>query len=202
MRIYDRFGYIHEVPARQSTGVAHPFNQAQVLYDGFGDPVGFAFLAPFLPLIAKAAGALLPTVTSLLTSSSRPTAPPPSASPQPASLPQAMPLPVPPPSAPAPPPQFIVVREPAPAISPSMPPSAQIVPTAILRPRRLRRRRSPVRLRVKRVTEQMSVAPPATAELRPTSMTVEPSPTAPPLPATGSASDLSGWHPVHFGRYF
>jgi hypothetical protein len=204
MRIYDRFGYIHEVPDRQSIRVAHPFDQAQVLYDGFGDPVGFAFLAPFLPLVAKAAGALLPTLTSLLTSSPRPAAaPPPSSTPQPVQSPQAMTLPGPLPSAAAPSPQIIVIREPAAAIPPpSIPPSAQIAPMAILRPRRLRRRRAPVRLRVKRVTEQMSVPPPAAVQLRPTSMAAEPSPAEPASPATESGGEMSGWYPVRFGSYF
>lgn len=205
MRFYDRFGYTHEVPDQQSIGRAHPLDQAQVVYNGFGDPVGFAFLAPFLPLIAKAAGALLPTVTSLLTSSPRPAAAPaPSPSPRPDPLQQSLPPPGPLPSAPAPPPQFIVVREPAPAMLPSMPLPAQMVPSAVLRPRRvrLRRRRAPVRLRVERVTEQMSVPPPATVQLRPTSMTAEPSPAAPPSPATESSGEMSGWYPVRFGSYF
>jgi hypothetical protein len=200
MRIYDRFGYTHEVPDRPSVGVGHPFDQPQVLYDGFGDPVGFAFLAPFLPLIAKAAGALLPTVTSLLTSSPRPAAaapPPPSTGPVPS--PQALP----PPSAAAPPPQIIVIREPATAISPSsMPFPAQIAPTAVLRPRRLRRRRAPVRVRLERVTEQMTVPPPATVRLRPTSMSAEPPPMTPPSPASESGGEMSGWYPVQFGSYF
>jgi hypothetical protein len=118
-------------------------------------------------------------------------------------LPQALPLPRPLPTAAAPPPQIIVIREPAPAIPPSfMPPPAQTAPAAVLRPRRLRRRRAPVRLRVERVTEQMTVPPPATVRLRPPLVTAEPWRTAPPPPATESSGGMSGWYPAQFGSYF
>jgi hypothetical protein len=202
MRVYDRFGYPHEVPDYQPIGRGHPFERAQLVYDGFGDPVGFAFLAPFLPLIAKAAGALLPTVTSLLTSSPRAAAaPPPSPSPQPAPPPQAMRPSGPLPSAAAPSPQIVVIREPAPAIPPPMPPPGQIVSTTILRPRRLRRRRVPVRLRVARATDQMSVPSPSAVRMPPTSTTAEPLPAEPASSPTETSSAMSGWYPVHFGSY-
>jgi len=204
MRVYDRFGYAHEVLGRQPIGRTHPFDQTQVVYNGFGDPVGFAFLAPFLPLIAKAAGALLPTVAGLLTSSSTPkpaSAPPPRPAPVPPPQPMAPPGPMP--SGAAPSPQFVVIREPAVAIPPSsISSSSQIAPTVILRPRRLRRRRAPVRLRVDRVTEQMSVPPQTAVQLRPTSMTAEPSPVEPVSPAGESRVEVSGWYPVRLGRYF
>jgi hypothetical protein len=186
MRVYDRFGYAHEIPGPQPIGRAHAYDQPQVVYDGFGDPVGFAFLAPFLPLIAKAAGAILPTVASFLTSSPRAAVAPPSPpTPQPVPVPQTIPVPLPPSTA---------------APSPSMLPPGQITPTTILRTRRLHRRR-PVRLRVERVTEQVSVPPSSLVHPRPSSMTAEPLPAEPASTVSQSRSEMSGWYPAQFGRY-
>jgi hypothetical protein len=200
MRVYDRFGYAHEIPGPQPIGRAHAYDQPQVVYDGFGDPVGFAFLAPFLPLIAKAAGAILPTVASFLTSSTRAAVAPPSPpTPQPVPVPQTIPVPLPPSTA-APSPQILVIREPAPAMVPSMLPPGQITPTTILRTRRLHRRR-PVRLRVERVTEQVSVPPSSLVHPRPSSMTAEPLPAEPASTVSQSRSEMSGWYPAQFGRY-
>src|SRR5215469_10803471 len=202
MRVYARFGYAHEIPGPPPIGRAPAFDQAQVVYDGFGDPVGFAFLAPFLPLIAKAAGAILPTVASFLTSSPKAAvAPQPPPTSQPVPVPQTFPMPVPPPSTAAPSPQIVVIREPAPAMVPPMLPSGQIGPTTILRTRRLRRRR-PVRLRVERVTEQVPVPPSSPVQPRPSPMTAEPLPAEPPPPVSQSRSEVSGWYPAQFGRYF
>jgi hypothetical protein len=202
MVMRDRLGYIHEVPDRQYIGAAHPSDQAQIVYDGFGDPVGFAFLAPLLPLLAKGAAALLPAVTSLFTSSPRPAAaPPPPTIPRPLPMPQALPMPRPLPAT-ATPPQIIVIREPSTATPlPSMPP-AQAPPTVVLRPRRLRRRRAPVRLRVERMTEQMVVPPPVMLRPRPPIVTAESSRAAPLPPATESSGGMSDWYPAQFGNYF
>jgi hypothetical protein len=203
MRVRDRFGYIYEVPDRRSIGSARAADQAQIVYDGFGDPIGFAFLAPLLPLVAKAAGALLPAVTSLFTSSPRPAAAPPAPTiPRPLPMPQALPVTRPLPAPATPTPQIIVIREPSLATPPPSMPPAQAPPTVVFRPRRLRRRRAPVRLMAERVTEQMVVPPPVMLRPRPSIVTAESSRAAPLPPATESSGGMSGWYPAQFGNYF
>jgi hypothetical protein len=171
MIIRDQFGYLHDVPNRQFVGADEsPFGE--VVYDGFGDPLGaFPVLAALLP-------SLLPMITSIL----------------PGLIPRPSAPPSPPPSAPAPPfapepvapalQKVVVIREPGPAAPIPLPyaPPGPGTPLMIRRRRVRRRRRAPVRARVeRRVTEQLTVPPlPGSAEPL-------------PPPATESSGGLSGY---------
>ncbi len=65
-------GYVHEVPDHRYggfSGYGEPVvwqpvqpQYGQVVYDGFGNPVGLPILAALAPLAAKAAGALVPMI--------------------------------------------------------------------------------------------------------------------------------------------
>jgi len=185
MLVRDQFGYFHDIPDQRFGGWSNP-GFGEVVYDGLGNPLGLPFIAALAPLAAK----LLPMAASLLPmlapsgSSSRPSSPAP-------------PAPLPPPydplrsSAAPPPPQIIIIREPAPAAALSPPPSLLPVqgrPVVVFRRRGARRR--PVRVKVERVTEQVSVPPPRLA------------PPLPPL-ATEASGGVNGWYPApHFGSYF
>ena len=197
MLIRDQFGYFHEIPdARFGRWGDHGLGG--VVYDGLGNPVGaFPFLAALAPLAAK----ILPMVSSILPglAPASPSAPPPSPAPSepppPAPIPPPLALPYPPPPSALPSqPQMVVIREPSAAVSPfppSSPPFGPGRPLLVLRRRGRRRRRTPVRLKVERVTEQVSVPPRAL-----------PPPPLPPL-ATESNGGVNGWYPVgQFGSYF
>jgi hypothetical protein len=55
MLVRDRLGYIHNVPNRA-------YGSQEVIYDGLGNPVGFAFLAPLLSAIGPALSSALPSI--------------------------------------------------------------------------------------------------------------------------------------------
>jgi len=55
MLVRDRLGYIHNVPNRS-------YGSQEVIYDGLGNPVGFAFLAPLLSAIGPALTSALPSI--------------------------------------------------------------------------------------------------------------------------------------------
>jgi hypothetical protein len=184
MLFRDQFGYFHDVPDERFGGWASP-GFGEVVYDGLGNPLGFPALAALLPLAAK----ILPIASSLLpmlAPSGSPSSPPSPAAPSPP------PPPVPPfPLSPSlSPPQIIVVREPAPErslFSPTLP-AVQARPPVVFRRRGARRRRRPVRVKIERLREQVSVPPPA----------------LPPLPlATEASGGVNGWYPgEHFGNYY
>ena len=178
MLIRDRFGYFYDVPDERFSGWVAP-GLGEIAYDGFGNPLGFPALAALLPLAAKflpMAASLLPGLTS--------SAPPPAQPPAPVRAPAA------PPVAPViAPPQVIVIREPAPAM-PAGPQgimrSVQALPRVRLHRRRGRRR--PVRVKVERLTEQVTVPPPAALP-------------PPQTTATEASGGMNGWYPApHFGR--
>jgi len=86
------------------------------------------------------------------------------------------------------PPQIIVMREPAPGRGVFLPPP-QIAPRVLFRRRGARRRRTPIRARVERFTEQVSVPPSALPE--PVSM------------ATEASGGMNGWYSgPYFGGYY
>jgi len=78
----------------------------QPLFDGLGNPLGLPFLAalgPLLPMLAKGASALLPSLLPMLTGGGAAPSPPPM-TPEPAPLPPPAPAAAPMPMEPAPPP--------------------------------------------------------------------------------------------------
>src|SRR2546428_9979101 len=93
MLVRDGLGYVHNIPDYSPRG------PQQVIYDGLGNPVGFAFLAPLLSALAPA----LPSIIGGLFGGEKeepPAAPPPPSAPPPMA-PAARP--VPPPALPLPP---------------------------------------------------------------------------------------------------
>jgi hypothetical protein len=69
-------GYLHEVPDSQAYGgylgeLPDQMGEGQVLYDGFGNPVGLPFLAPIASALAPMAAKALPGVVRGLTGSLR-----------------------------------------------------------------------------------------------------------------------------------
>jgi|SRR5882724_12029626 len=56
MLVRDRLGYIHNVPDRAAYG------SQEVVYDGLGNPVGLAFLAPLLSALGPALTSALPSI--------------------------------------------------------------------------------------------------------------------------------------------
>jgi hypothetical protein len=69
-------GYLHEVPDSQAYGsymgeLPDHMGEGQVLYDGFGNPVGLPFLAPIASALAPMAAKALPGVVRGLTGSLR-----------------------------------------------------------------------------------------------------------------------------------
>ena len=182
----DQFGHLRAIPDQGvygGYGAPPGFSEAQVVYDGFGNPLGaFPFLAALAPFAAK----LLPAVTKILPGIlSPPTQPQPVAPP---------PLPPPTVIAPEPPPTITQVPIPTPLLPPTFAPSAMPQdgqrPIFIRRRRRLRRR-VPMRVRMERTREEVSVPPPARGPITPASVDVSPS-IVDASPATG----LSG-----YGRY-
>jgi hypothetical protein len=95
MLIRDGLGYVHDVPDSRLYGFQH------VGYDGLGNPVGFAFLAPLLEALPSIASAVLPAIGNLFGGGKKGDGPPPPAE-------AALPPPehaalAPPPMAPCPP---------------------------------------------------------------------------------------------------
>jgi hypothetical protein len=180
MLFRDQFGYFHDVPDERVGWVSPGFGE--VLYDGLGNPLGFPLLS-LLPLAAQ----ILP---SLLGPSGSPSSPPAPAAPPPPPVASSSPPPVQlfAPSPSMSPPQIIVVREPAPGGGAFLPPP-QIAPRVLFRRRGARRRRTPIRARVERFTEQVSVPPSALPE--PVSM------------ATEASGEMNGWYSgPYFGGYY
>ena len=180
MLFRDQFGYFHDVPDERVGWVSPGFGE--VLYDGLGNPLGFPLLS-LLPLAAQ----ILP---SLLGPSGSPSSPPAPAAPPPPPVASSSPPPVQlfAPSPSMSPPQIIVVREPAPERGAFLPPP-QIAPRVLFRRRGARRRRTPIRARVERFTEQVSVPPSALPE--PVSM------------ATEASGEMNGWYSgPYFGGYY
>src|SRR2546425_13184311 len=101
MLVRDGLGYVHNIPDYSPRG------PQQVIYDGLGNPVGFAFLAPLLSALAPA----LPSIIGGLFGGEKeePAAAPPPPAPPPPTGPEAPPLPPPafppPPGGGPPPPQ-------------------------------------------------------------------------------------------------
>lgn len=181
MLFRDQFGYFHDVPDERFGGWVNP-GFGEVLYDGLGNPLGFPLLS-LLPLAAQ----ILP---SLLGPSGSPSSPPAPAAPPPPPVASSSPPPVQlfAPSPSMSPPQIIVVREPAPERGAFLPPP-QIAPRVLFRRRGARRRRTPMRARVERFTEQVSVPPSALPE--PVSM------------ATEASGEMNGWYSgPYFGGYY
>jgi hypothetical protein len=180
MLFRDQFGYFHDVPDERVGWVSPGFGE--VLYDRLGNPLGFPLLS-LLPLAAQ----ILP---SLLGPSGSPSSPPAPAAPPPPPVASSSPPPVQlfAPSPSMSPPQIIVVREPAPGGGAFLPPP-QIAPRVLFRRRGARRRRTPIRARVERFTEQVSVPPSALPE--PVSM------------ATEASGEMNGWYSgPYFGGYY
>lgn len=208
MLIRDQFGYFHDIPDERFGGWASP-GLGEVVYDRLGNPLGLPFLAALAPLAAK----ILPMVSSLLPMLA------PSDHPSPPPSPAAAPPPVPPfPLSPSvSPPQIIVIREPAPErplFLPSTLPPVQARPQVVFRRRGARRRRTPVRVRLERLREQVSLPPPALPRFLPLATEANggvreevslPPPAVPPfLPlATEANGGVNGWYPAeHFGSYY
>lgn len=180
MLFRDQFGYFHDVPDERVGWVSPGFGE--VVYDNLGNPLGFPLLS-LLPLAAQ----ILP---SLLGPSGSPSSPPAPAAPPPPPVASSSPPPVQlfAPSPSMSPPQIIVVREPAPERGAFLPPP-QIAPRVLFRRRGARRRRTPIRARVERFTEQVSVPPSALPE--PVSM------------ATEASGEMNGWYSgPYFGGYY
>jgi len=180
MLFRDQFGYFHDVPDERVGWVSPGFGE--VVYNGLGNPLGFPLLS-LLPLAAQ----ILP---SLLGPSGSPSSPPAPAAPPPPPVASSSPPPVQlfAPSPSMSPPQIIVVREPAPERGAFLPPP-QIAPRVLFRRRGARRRRTPIRARVERFTEQVSVPPSALPE--PVSI------------ATEASGEMNGWYSgPYFGGYY
>lgn len=189
----DQFGHLRAIPDREvygGYGAPPGFGEAQVVYDGFGNPLGaFPFLAALAPFAAK----LLPAVTKIL-----PGILSPPTQPQPVAPPPASPMPPPAATAPEPLPTITQVPMPTPLLPPSFAPSPMPrggqQPIFIRRRRRLRRR-VPMRVRVERMREEVRMPPPTRGPIAPAS--ADASQQAPPLvDAPPPATDLSG-----YGRY-
>jgi hypothetical protein len=137
---------------------------------------------------------LLPAVTKIL-----PGILSPPTEPQPVAPPPPPPSPMPPPAAtaPEPPPTITQVPMPTPLLPPPFAPSP--MPRGgqqpiFIRRRRRPRRRVPMRVRVERMREEVSMPPPARRPIAPASADV--SPPAPPLVDAPPATGLTG-----YGRY-
>lgn len=180
MLIQDQFGYFYDVPNERFGGWVAP-GLGEMGYDGFGNPLGFPALAALLPMAAK----ILPMAANLLPGLLSPSQPAPAPAPAPVAPPAAPVVPA------IAPPQVIVIREPAPAIPAAPQGIMRPVPAPLpIRSHRRRGRRRPVRVRVDRFTEQVTVPPPPALP--------------PPQPLANEASGgMSGWYPApHFGSYY
>jgi hypothetical protein len=172
----NEFGYLRQIPdARFADGLG---NYGEVIYDGFGNPLGILpFLAALAPALAPLAAKLLPKAAAILPGLISP--------------PRAA-APAPPPPMPVTPPISVPPPAPAPAVSttvqvpvpmPMMPPMPPMPAPGAQRPvyfarRRRPRRRVPVRLRVR---EEITAPSAATVHVQPPLVSVSP-------PATGELS--------------
>jgi hypothetical protein len=199
----DGFGYLRQVP----DGLGDYSDAGEVVYDGFGNPLG---IAPLLAALAPLAKTLIPAAASFLPGlvssvmGPRPSAP----------TPPAIAPPPPPAGPPAPPPVITapatptIIQVPVPV---PMPLQQPLGPSPYLQPRRplivyrrrRRVRRVPVRLRV---TERVT-APPAEVPAQPPPVAVLPPPQVPPPSAPPVATESSGgvsgygWY-APFSGYF
>jgi len=177
MTYRNEFGYLRQVPdERFADGLG---NYGEVIYDGFGNPLGILpFLAALAPALAPLAAKLLPKAAAILPGlfsppRAAPPAPPP---PMPVTPPMSFPPPAPAPAAATP------IQVPMPM--PMMPPIAPPTPTpgaqrlVYFARRRRPRRRVPVRLRVR---EEVTAPPAATVRVQPPPVSVSP-------PASGELS--------------
>jgi hypothetical protein len=205
----DRFGYLRQIPDAQfGDGFGDYSDAGEVIYDGFGNPLGIlpflaALAAPLAQKLIPRVAASLPGLVSSITGR-RPSVPP---------TPEAAPPPPPPPppapvvSAPTTP-TIIQVPVPFPMppqqpMGPSPYPQAQQRPLRIYRRRRHLRRRAPVRLRV---TEQVTVPPSSQVRFHPPGVSISPPPSpappaAPPV-ATESSGEMSGAFYGPFDNFF
>src|SRR5262249_42288912 len=162
-------GYLRQIPDGQfGDGFGDYADAGQVIYDGFGNPLGIlpflaALAAPLAQKLIPRVAAALPGLVSSITGR-RPSAPP---------TPEATPPPPPPPPTPvvSPPTTPTIIQVPVPfPIPPQQPmgpsPYLQVPqrPLNIYRRRRRLRRRVPVRLRV---TQQLTVPPSAQVRFHP-----------------------------------
>jgi hypothetical protein len=169
----NRFGYLRQIAnERFADGLG---NYGEVIYDGFGNPLGILpFLAALAPALAPLAAKLLPKAAAILPGLISP--------------PRAA-APAPPPPMPVTPPISFLPPAPAPAVSttvqvpvptpmmPPMPAPGAQRPVYFAR-RRRPRRRVPVRLRVR---EEVTVPPETTVRVQPPVVGVSP-------PASGELS--------------
>jgi hypothetical protein len=188
----DRFGYLRQIPDGQfGDGFGDYSDAGEVIYDGFGNPLGILpFLAALAPVLKPLALKLIPQVAAALPGLiSRPRAaapaPPP---PAPTTPPVSFPPPAPAPAAPT------IIQVPMPM--PMMPPIAPPMPApGAQRPvffarRRRPRRRVPVRLRVR---EEVTAPPGAAVRVQPPFVSVSPrAPVPSPVPAPSVATESSG----------
>jgi hypothetical protein len=168
----NEFGYFRQIPdERFADGLG---NYGEVIYDGFGNPLGILpFLAALVPALAPLAAKLLPKAAAILPglisrpSAAAPAPPPPMPVTPPISLPPPMPAPAPPPIIQMPPPMPMM-----PPIAPPMPTPGAQRPVYFVR-RRRPRRRAPVRLRVR---EEVTAPSAATVRVQPPLVSVSPPP--------------------------
>jgi hypothetical protein len=195
----DRFGYLRQIPNAQfGDGFGDYSDVGEIIYDGFGNPLG---ILPFLAaLAAPLAAKFLPKLTAALPGLvSSITGRRPSSSPAPAAPPPP-PLHAPVVSAPATP---TIVQMPVPVPIPPQQPmrpspylQAQPPPMRLYRRRRRFRRRAPVRLRV---TEQVTVPPSSEVRFHPPGVSVSPAPpAAPPLASESSGGMGAFYEPFSF----
>jgi hypothetical protein len=188
MTYRDEFGYFRQIPdGRFADGLG---NYGEVIYDGFGNPLGILpFLAALVPALAPLAAKLLPKAAAILPgliSKPRATAPaqPP---PVPTTPPVSFPAPAPAPAAPT------IIQVPAPM--PVMPPIAPLTPAPgaqrllYFPRRRRRRRRAPVRLRVR---QEVTAPPAATVRVQPPLVRISPPGPVPAPPGPSVATESSG----------
>jgi hypothetical protein len=181
------FGYLRQIPdGHFADGLG---DYGEVIYDRFGNALGFpaiAALAPFVAKLLPAAAAILPGLISKPRAEAP--APPPSA---PAIPPVSFTPPTPAPTAPT----IIQVPVPMPMMPPIAPPmpmpgAQRLVLVARRRRYRRPRRRVPVRLRVR---EEVTAPPGATVRVQPPAFSVSPlRSAAAPVPEPSVATESSG----------
>ena len=187
MILRDRFGYFHDMPDQYGDGLG------EVVYDGFGNPLGaLPFLAALAPLAAKAAGALLPMAASALPGlfsslaprrASAPAAPPPVRSAQ-------APPPSPAAAVPAIPVRVAVPMSP-PVTAPGFAPTG--TQQRIIFVHLVARRRPPARMRYERVTEQVTMPHPGALPVARPPVSFSPPPPLRGQVATESRGGLTGY---------
>jgi hypothetical protein len=184
------FGYLRQIPDGQFADGLDDYSE--VIYDRFGNALGFPPIAALLPFAAKllpAAAAILPGLISKRKAAAP--APPPTA-------PAMPPVSFTPPAPVAP--TIIQVPVPMPMMPPIAPPTP--VPGAqrlVLFTRRRPRRRVRVRLRVR---EEVTAPHAAAVREQPPLVSVSPrAPVPAPLPAPSVATELSGAFYAPFGFF-